>query len=56
MTHVTGHCDGGYKPGRFPGLLIRLVRSIGGAAAMARDLPAHRRGSSIQMASYLTNR
>src|SRR5579864_6692704 len=43
--------------GRLPGLVIRLMRSIGGTATMACDLlPAHRRGCSIQMSSYLTNR
>src|ERR1700722_8442108 len=42
--------------GRLPGLVIRLMCSIGGPATMACDLPAHRRGCSIQMSSYLTNR
>ena len=42
--------------GRLPGLVIRLMCSIGGAATMACDFPAHRRSCSIQMSGYLTNR
>jgi hypothetical protein len=42
--------------GPLPGLVIRLMRSIGGTATMAGDLPAHRGGSSIHAFGYLTNR
>src|SRR6185369_14256102 len=41
---------------RLPGVVIRLMRPIGGTATMACDLPAHRRGRSIQVSGDLTNR
>src|ERR1700689_98513 len=42
--------------GRLPSLVIGLMRSIGGTATMACDLPSHRRSRSIQMSSYLPDR
>src|SRR5229473_5823973 len=42
--------------GRLPGLVIRLMSAIARTATMAGDLPAHRRGSSIEVSGYLTNR
>jgi hypothetical protein len=33
---------------RIPGLVIRFMGSIGRTAAVACDLPAHRRGGSIE--------
>src|SRR6266404_2328490 len=42
--------------GRLPGLVIRRMRAIGRTATMAGDLPAHRRGSSIEVSGDLTNR
>src|SRR6185295_7158078 len=41
---------------RLPGVVIRLMRPIGGTATMACDLPAHRRSRSIQVSGDLTNR
>src|SRR5713101_717180 len=42
--------------GRLPGLAIRLMSAIGRTATMAGDLPAHRRGRSIEVSGYPTNR
>src|SRR2546426_3939987 len=42
--------------GRLPGLVIRLMSAIDRTATMAVDLPAHRRGSSIEVSGYFTNR
>src|SRR6202047_1408990 len=41
---------------RLPGVVIRLLRPIGGTATMAGALPAHRRSRSIQVSGDLTNR
>src|ERR1700730_15721233 len=38
------------------GVVIRLMRPIGGTATMGGALPAHRRSRSIQVSSYLTKR
>src|SRR5215470_10544150 len=40
----------------FPSLLIRLMSTIGRTATMACDLPANRRGCSIESAGDLTKR
>src|SRR6266436_976707 len=44
------------SPRCFPGLAIRLMSAIGRTATMAGDLPAHRRGSSIEVSGDLTKR
>jgi hypothetical protein len=40
--------------GRVPGMLIRIMGAIGRTATMARNLPAHRGGRSIQSSGNLT--
>src|SRR5580658_141218 len=42
--------------GPVPGLIIRFMGAIDSTATVARNLPTHRRGRSIQMSSYFTNR
>ncbi len=41
---------------RVPSLLVRIMSTIGRAATMASDLPAHRRRSSMEATGDLTNR
>src|ERR1700732_2516961 len=44
------------RKAELPGVVIRLLRPIGGTATMACDLPAHRRGRSIEASGHLTHR
>jgi hypothetical protein len=41
---------------RVPGMIIRHMGSIGRTATVARNLPAHRRGRSIEVSGHLTKR
>src|SRR6202035_3788401 len=42
--------------GRVPGMVIRIMGAIGRTATMARNLPAHSGGRSIQSSGNLTKR
>jgi hypothetical protein len=53
---VTSQQTGLGPPGRLPGLLIGIVGSIRRSPAMAGDLPAHRRGRTLQTSGDCTER